>query len=118
NSRPATPRAVDSRMAALHQSARRAIGPLLASVLVALWLAPLPVRSPGLLPPALAQAGYHGTLAVGRPDGLWLVPLDGGTPTRLVEVTGGPFITAVAWAPDGSQIAYTRFSFAEGDSVG
>src|SRR5439155_1018366 len=47
----------------------------------------------------------------------WL-ELPGGTPTRLVEVTGGPFITAVAWAPDGSQIAYTRFSFAEGDSVG
>src|SRR5437764_2098527 len=90
----------------------------LAALLVAGWLVPLPVRAPAPPPPARAQAGYHGTLAVGRPDGLWLVPLDGGAPSRLVAVEGGPFITAVAWAPDGSRIAYTRFSFAPGNSVG
>jgi Tol biopolymer transport system component len=67
---------------------------------------------------ARAQAGYSGRLAVGRPDGLWLVPLDGTAPSKVVDVSGGPFITGVSWSPAGDAVAYTRFSFEPGGSVG
>jgi len=91
----------------------------LAALLLLLWLE---------LPPRLGQppaghsttrvAGASGRLAVGRPDGLWLVPLNGGEPSRLVPVSGGAFITGVAWAPSGTEIAYTLFSFQPGGVVG
>jgi Tol biopolymer transport system component len=96
---------------------RRSVA-LLALLAVAAWLA-APIAIERAAPPgALAPAGYSGTLAVGRPDGLWILPLDGTPPSKLVDVSGGPFITGVSWSPGGDRVAYTRFSFEPGGSVG
>ncbi len=99
--------------------------PLLVSVALAALVcgfslgAPLASQGIGASDGAFAQAGYSGRLAVGRSDGLWLVPLDGTTPTLLAPVSdNGAFITGVTWSPSGDEVAYTRFSFGEGSTVG
>ncbi len=55
-----------------------------------------------------APDGYSGRLAVGRLDGIWLLPLDGSPPRRLVAVPDQDYLTGVAWSPGGDRVAYTR----------
>ena len=45
----------------------------------------------------------------GDKPNVWLLPLDGGEPRRLTDFGGGP-ISALAWAPDGREIAFEHFS--------
>jgi Tol biopolymer transport system component len=91
---------------------------LLALLAAAAWLA-VPILLERVAPSAArAQAAYGGRLAVGRPDGLWILPLDGSSPSKLVDVSGGPFITGVSWSPAGDRVAYAHFSFEPGGAVG
>lgn len=54
----------------------------------------------------------HATLLFGEHEGtdpesgLWALPLPGGTPRRLGEITG----REAAWAPDGTQLVFTKGS--------
>src|SRR4051812_45859832 len=92
---------------------------LLAALGLATWLAaPLVPRTLEAPDGALAQETYAGRLVVGRSDGVWVIPLDGGAPSQLVTVSNGTLITGVTWAPGGDAVAFTGFSFEEGSVVG
>jgi hypothetical protein len=41
---------------------------------------------------------------------IWIMDADGGRQTRLIEAVPGIELQPPAWSPDGSQIAYARFS--------
>jgi Tol biopolymer transport system component len=47
----------------------------------------------------------------GRLDGLWVLPLDGTPPSKVLAVDERSYVTGVSWAPGGTQIAYTLLTF-------
>lgn len=85
---------------------------VLTTLALGLWLsAPLMGRDAGLAAPAAAQAGYAGKLIAGRLDGLWILPLDGSAPIKVLGVGEREYVTGVAWSPSATEIAYTLLTF-------